>query len=79
MSHSTSTSSCQLAKESIIRDLEDIIQRLSEAINGFSDPADVCALLDAEQLILDLAIRHDEAGQYGVFFACEECSEGDLE
>jgi hypothetical protein len=62
----------QAVPRPVVDALHDLMIALSEAINEFSDPIDKAALRDALQLVLDVTLEHDVAGQYGVFADLQE-------
>lgn len=65
---------CAAADLQIVKALHDLGEVLSMVQTEFTDRIDRAALLSAQQLIIDVAIKHDELGRYGVYpaFGAEE-------
>lgn len=51
----------------IVEALHDLVQVVAAVINEFTDPVDKGALRDAEQYLLDVAMKHDQLGGYGLY------------
>lgn len=51
----------------LVEALHDIGDVLSLVQSEFSDRIDRAALRDAQELIINVAIKHDEIGRYGIY------------
>lgn len=61
-----------VADRSVVEALHDINQAISVLIIEFVDPVDKAFLRDALQLLLDVAIEHDQMGGYDIYPALGE-------
>lgn len=51
----------------VVEAMHDLVQVIAAMINEFTDPVDKGALRDAEQYLLDVALKHDQLGGYGIY------------
>lgn len=51
----------------VVEALRDLLEVLASLILEFRAKADRSRLLDAMQLVIDVALEHDQCGNYGVF------------
>lgn len=58
--------------EEVIEAMHDLGGAIAVLINEFSDPLDKAALRDALQLVIDVAVTHDELGGYRIYPAVED-------
>lgn len=61
-----------VAERDVIEALHDINQAISALLLEFTDPVDKATLRDALQLMVDLAIEHDQMGGYDIYPALGE-------
>lgn len=61
------TARSAVAEREVVEALRDIGEVLSILMSEFDDAIDRAAVRDAHQLLLDVALAHDEAGGYGVY------------
>jgi hypothetical protein len=69
------TQSTPAAERPVVEALHDIVDVLSMIIEEFPERSDRAALNLAQQFLLDVAIKHDEAGKYGIYPAFDAADE----
>lgn len=63
----------------VVAKLADLAGEVDGLKNAFTDPIDLAALRNAVELMHDVAIAHDEAGDYGVYARDDEPEDADGE